>query len=377
VFTPDASHLDYLKLVKEHRRLDALDRQGLTPLKVAVLAEFASQRYCDVLRVLFAKSGFAAEVYEAEYDTIETEAYGAESGLHTFGADVVLLLPSTNALRYRYFQEAEGRTEFADRMAARFESVWRAIGSRSKTLIVQGNYTLPYERQFGSFDWKVPSSFYVQVHRLNEQLAERARATNVLINDIEAVASHVGRAHWCDEKLWTMAKVLCSPEHLPRVAQGAVDVVLSTRGRGVKCLVLDLDNTLWGGIIGDDGLDGIAIGPFGDGEPFYRLQLFMREMKRRGLILCVASKNDHDVAMRVFREHPEMVLREEDIAVFMANWGPKVESIKAIRDVLNIGLDSMVFVDDNPFERNMVRQYLPDHRPRAPRGGSRLRPCAL
>jgi FkbH-like protein len=128
----------------------------------------------------------------------------------------------------------------------------------------------------------------------------------------------------------------------------------------VKCLILDLDNTLWGGIIGDDGLDGIAIGPFGDGEAFYRLQLFIREMKRRGVILCVASKNTHEVAIRVFREHPEMVLREEDIAVFMINWQPKVEGIKAIQEILNIGFDSMVFVDDNPFERNMVRQYLPD-----------------
>ncbi len=357
MFTADASHLDYFKLVREHKRLDTT---GLKKLKVAVLAEFASQKYCQVLRVLFAKSGIDAVLYEAEYDTIELEALNAQSGLYAFAPDVVLILPSTNALRYKYHQEQGSRAEWADAIAARFENVWKTIASRTKATIVQGNFAMPYERQFGSFDWKVPSSFYVQVHRLDAKLAELARATNVLIDDIDAVASHVGRATWCDEKLWTMGKALCSLEHLPRVAQSAIDVVMSTRGKGVKCLVLDLDNTLWGGIIGDDGLDGIQIGPFGDGEPFYRLQLFLREMKRRGIVLCVASKNEHDTALRVFREHPEMVLREEDIAVFMVNWKPKVDSIKAIQEVLNIGFDSMVFLDDNPFERNIVRQYLPD-----------------
>ena len=357
MFTPDASHLDYFRLVREHKRLDTT---GLPSLKVAILADFASQKYAEVLRVLFAKNRIDAVLYQAEYDTVELEAFNPGSGLYAFGPDVVLILPSTNALRYKYFQEEDGRLDFAERTAARFADVWRAIGERTKATIIQGNYAMPYERQFGNFDWKVPSSFYVQAHRLNAALADRAASSSVLVNDIESIASHVGRQTWCDEKLWTMAKALCSLEHLPRVAQNTVDIVLSTRGRGVKCLVLDLDNTLWGGIIGDDGMDGIAIGPFGDGEPFYRLQLFLREMKRRGLVLCVASKNNHDTAMAVFREHPEMVLREDDIAVFMANWEPKVDNIKAIQDVLNIGLDSMVFLDDNPFERNMVRQYLPD-----------------
>lgn len=357
MLTADASHLDYLALVKENRRLDAT---GKTKIKIAVLAEFASQKYCEMLRVLFARSGFDAQIHEAEYDTIELEALNPESGLYAFEPDVVLLVPSTNSLRYKYFQEADGRAEFGDRVAARFENVWKAIAARTKAQIVQGNYAMPYERQFGNFDWKVPHSFYAQVHRLNGRLAELARGTNVLIDDIDSIASHVGRATWCEERLWTIAKALCTPAHLPRVAQNTVDVVLSTRGRGIKCLILDLDNTLWGGIIGDDGIDGIQIGPFGDGEPFYRLQLFLREMKRRGIILCVASKNTHDVALKVFREHPEMVLREEDIAVFMVNWEPKVEGIKAIKEVLNIGFDSIAFLDDNPFERNMVRQYLPD-----------------
>ncbi|MFN8640372.1 MAG: HAD-IIIC family phosphatase [Candidatus Binatia bacterium] len=136
-------------------------------------------------------------------------------------------------------------------------------------------------------------------------------------------------------------------------------MVLAGLGHVVKCLVLDLDNTLWGGVVGDDGVEGIAIGPYGDGEPFHRFQFYLRELKRRGIILAVCSKNDHDTALAPFRSHPEMVLREEDIAVFVANWDPKPDNIRLIRERLNIGFDSMVFLDDNPFERTLVRDTLP------------------
>ena len=134
---------------------------------------------------------------------------------------------------------------------------------------------------------------------------------------------------------------------------------IATLGHAVKCLVLDLDNTLWGGVVADDGIEGIAIGPTGEGEPFHRFQQYLRELKRRGLLLSVCSKNDPETALRPFREHSDMVLREDDFAVFIANWQPKVDNLRAIQQALNIGLDSMVFLDDSPFERDMVRQYLP------------------
>ncbi|HEY8074192.1 MAG TPA: HAD-IIIC family phosphatase, partial [Labilithrix sp.] len=346
---------DYFRLVREHKRLDT---KGLPPIRIAVLAEFASQSYCQILRVLMAHAGWGAQIYEAEYGAIEVEALDAQSGLYAFAPEIVLVLPTTNALRFRYLQSADARESFAEREAQRFVDVWTAIGSRAQ--IIQGNWAPPYERQLGSFDWKVPTSLYAQVHRLNEAIAERARAATVLVDDISAVAQHVGLATWCDEKLWTMAKALCSLEHLPRVVASAVDVVLATRGRGIKCVVCDLDNTLWGGVVGDDGLEGIRIGPTGEGEAFFRLQLYLRELRRRGVLLAVASKNDPELARRVFREHPEMVLREEDIAVFMVSWDPKPDSLRAIKETLGIGFDAIAFLDDNPFERNMVRQYLPD-----------------
>ena len=128
----------------------------------------------------------------------------------------------------------------------------------------------------------------------------------------------------------------------------------------MKCVVLDLDNTLWGGVIGDDGLEGIALGEFDEGEAFVGFQKFIRELKRRGIILAVVSKNEHANAVLPFREHPHMALKEEDISVFVANWDNKADNIRLIQKTLNIGFDSLVFLDDNPFERNIVREFLPE-----------------
>jgi FkbH-like protein len=148
-------------------------------------------------------------------------------------------------------------------------------------------------------------------------------------------------------------------DFIPSVAKAVVDVVQAIRGNAKKCLILDLDNTLWGGVIGDDGIENIQIGELGMGHAFDDLQRWARELKNRGIILAVCSKNEDETARKPFRDHPDMVLRLEDIAVFVANWNNKVDNIKYIQSVLNIGFDSMVFVDDNPFERNLVRELLP------------------
>jgi FkbH-like protein len=160
--------------------------------------------------------------------------------------------------------------------------------------------------------------------------------------------------------MWTIAKAPCALEHLPHLVQALVDLIAAQRGAAVKCLVLDLDNTLWGGIIGDDGLEGIRLGHLGDGEAFSAFQAFLKQLQQRGILLAVCSKNERETALLPFQRHPEMVLREDDIAVFVANWENKADNIRAIAARLNIGLDSIVFIDDNPFERNLVRDLVPE-----------------
>jgi FkbH-like protein len=153
--------------------------------------------------------------------------------------------------------------------------------------------------------------------------------------------------------------MVLSTDALPKIAASTVDIIATINGKLRKCLILDLDNTTWGGVIGDDGLENIQVGGLGIGKAFTEFQLWAKKLKNRGVILAVCSKNTESVAREPFEKHPDMVLRMEDIAVFVANWDTKVDNIRHIQSVLNIGFDSMVFLDDNPFERNIVRENIP------------------
>jgi FkbH-like protein len=198
------------------------------------------------------------------------------------------------------------------------------------------------------------------VAEANRLLLEKIKRTAPChLNDVAFLAARTGLETWADERLWAHSKYLCAAANFPDVTASVVGIVRVTRGRLIKCLVLDLDNTLWGGVIGDDGVDGIELGGMGAGESFERFQRYLLQLKNRGLLLAVCSKNNEDAARAPFQKHSAMVLKESDIAVFVANWNAKSANLEHIAKVLNIGLDSLVFVDDSPFERNEVRAALP------------------
>ena len=355
------SHLpDYSSLVRASRSLDTSLLKA--KFRLALLSDAATQQLVPLLKVLFHRIGFDAEIYQGAFGAFQLETLNPDSGLHRFQPDAVALLHSTQALRADFFSRSGGNTAaFLQSRLAEILANWDALQSRGSATILQSTFVMPFERAFGNYDVQTEASLTAVCHSLNASVAARAGARpGVLINDVEAVASWHGRRNWFDDRLWDMAKTFCSPELLPAVAKNIVDIAASTRGRVVKCVVLDLDNTLWGGVIGDDGLDGISLSAHGDGEAFHRFQSFLKELSRRGIILAVASKNEMNAALLPFLKHPDMVLRREDIAVFKADWNDKASNIRAIRDVLNIGLDSMVFLDDNPFERDLVRGVLPE-----------------
>lgn len=357
--TPDASHLDYRTLLRASRRLDL--SACTTERRIAVLSDAAVPQLPPLLRVLFAARGVRAEVHLAEYDAVALEVFDRGSALYAFAPDTIVLLSSPQALRIAYWREAEGRERFAERVTQELAALWDTLRERTPALILQSNFPPPYERQFGNFDHLLPHTLLAQASRLNLLVADAARRrSNVLVNDVAGLATRIGLRHWFDERLWTLAKAYCSLEHLPLVAQNVVDLVSAANGALVKCVVTDLDDTLWHGVVGDDGVAALEMDPFGHGEPHHRLQQYLRELKRRGIVLAVCSKNDRATALEAFRTHPDMVLREDDVAVFVANWGPKPDNLRQIRDTLNIGLDAIVFLDDNPFERRLVRETLPE-----------------
>lgn len=351
--------LDYFSLIKEARALKS--PPDSKPTRIALLSDAATQQLVPILRALFHRNYVAVEIYEGAFDAIELEAYNPNSAFYQFQPEIVVILNAVQSLRSRFYGRTGDELGWFAAEQQRTICIWDKMRENSTALVIQSNFVLPLERFFGNFDQKIEPSFYSLVQKLNTHIArEAASRRNVLINDVESLASWVGRSSWFDERLWNHAKTFCALDHLPRIGRNIVDIVMTTKGRGVKCVVLDLDNTLWGGVVGDEGPLGIQISAHGEGEAFYHFQCYLRELKRRGILLAVCSKNDRHNAIRPFHENPGMVLKFDDITAFVANWNNKAENIRTIREALNIGLESLVFLDDNPFERNLVRELVPE-----------------
>ena len=350
--------LDYFALSKEAKALKISSAAKV--IRIALLADCATQHLATIMRAIAARNGVQAELYEGNYDGVDLEILDPNSALYAFTPQYVVILLSSEKLKARLYASGDRRT-FADETVGRLENLWGAFRAHSQATIIQSTFVLPSERAFGNYELKVADSVGSIFTEINYRLAVKARETkNVLLNDVDFLAAAIGRAQWLDARMWNMAKTPCRLEHVPLLAQSLLDTMFAASGLMVKCVVLDLDNTLWGGVIGDDGLEGIALGEFDEGEAFVGFQRFIRELKRRGIILAVVSKNEHANAVLPFREHPHMVLKEEDISVFVANWDNKADNIRLIQKTLNIGFDSLVFLDDNPFERNIVREFLPE-----------------
>ena len=258
----------------------------------------------------------------------------------------------------------ETEVEVEDRVRRemdRFESLWKKIHTELGALIIQNNFDLPSLRPLGNLE---TSELFGRVNflmRLNAEFASFARNNSrFLINDILYLSAQVGLADWFGPSYWYNFHMALSPTATVAMARNFAGIVKSVYGKSKKCLVLDLDNTLWGGIIGDDGMQNLVLGQEHPvGEAFLDFQRYVKELHRRGVILAVCSKNDAENAKEGF-SHPDTILKLQDFDSFKANWNPKPENIREIASELNIGLDSIVFVDDNPAERALVADQLPE-----------------
>ncbi|HEY2341528.1 MAG TPA: HAD-IIIC family phosphatase, partial [Chthoniobacteraceae bacterium] len=352
----------YLDLVKAANRLTTND-QSLPVLRLAILGDHATQQLARVIRAALHQRGVWAEIYEAEYDSLQAEILNPESGLYAFAPDYVWLsLCSQQYMRRHGNTPAEELADLPARWAGEVAGLVKALAAKRSQIIIN-NLAPLRERLFGNYAVRTASSPYGSALEANRALAAAAgSASQCYINDVAYLASRSGLESWYDDRWWIHSKYPCAPEHFAAIAESAASIIMATRGKLTKVVALDLDNTLWGGVIGDDGLEGIEIGGMGAGEAFEEFQRYLLRLKQRGLILAICSKNDEANARLPFREHPAMVLKETDIAAFVANWSPKSENLRRIARLLNLGLDSIVFVDDSPFERNEVRMAVPEVR---------------
>ena len=336
------------------------DMSALPGCKVAILGDCATQHIAMALKGWGYEAGLRFEVLDTDYNQIDAQTMDPASEVYTFQPAWCVIANCTDKLYENYCDfPAADRKNFAEVMRDRLIVVWQRLANHCACRILQFNFPAWDDRIFGDFGAKTPDSFAFQLRKLNYLLAESAAAyKNVFLVDLDGLQSRQGESQVRDSKMYCIAKMPFRTDFLPHLAKHITDLILAASGSFKKCVVLDLDNTLWGGVIGDDGLDGIQIGELGLGHAFSAFQMWLKELKNRGIILCVCSKNNEDTAKEPFEKHPEMVLRLEDISVFVANWEDKAGNIRYIQQTLNIGMDSLVFLDDNPFEREVVRSLI-------------------
>ena len=340
------------------RRLAA--RPHLRAVRVAVLGGGTANEVADVLELYLLDSGFLPTLYQAEYGRFYVDAVHSPEALIAFAPDLVYLqtsvrdiqaFPAVNATEDELVQYVAAELE-------RFRQVWTSLAEKLNCTVLQNNFELPQHAILGNLDATLPGGHTRFVQELNRAFALSANG-RLLIQDVQSIAARIGLDRWFDPERWFAYKLHTTPEGSNALAQSLAALVRGIYGKARKVLVLDLDNTLWGGVIGDDGVDKIALGretPLA--EAYTAFQEYCLSLRNRGILLAVCSKNNEEIARQGF-EHPDSILKLEHFSSFKANWDPKHQNIEAIANELNLGADSFVFADDNPAERAIVEGQVP------------------
>ena len=332
------------------------------PVRLAVLASSTAAHLVAGLRVAALRHQIWLTVYVCGYGQHFQELMDSSSGLHRFRPDAVLFALDAQHL-LAGFDSGDEAADVERRFAALVKQIagaWRRAAETLGVAVLQQTVLPVFPALLGSNEQRLPGSPSRLVDRLNAALRQEADIAGVELVALDAMAARDGLRAWHDPALWHRAKQEVHPGAAHVYGDLVARLLAALQGRARKCLVLDLDNTLWGGVIGDDGIENIVLGPgHALGEAFAGFQRHVAALAGRGVILAVCSKNDEVNAWAPFDRHPDMLLKRENIACLVANWSDKAANLRAISERLRIGLDSIVFVDDNPFERNIVRRELP------------------
>ncbi len=346
--------------LKRYAKQSATD---FSQIKLAILGDSATQQLAVACKGEGIRRNFDLQVFDADYDQMDALTIDVNSALYAFAPDYILLYFCTEKclLRYQAVAVAEKHT-FADLECHRICTLLNRIASHCNAKILLCDFPVMDDGVFGNYALRTAVSFPYQLRQLNAKLDAciANQHPNVYPIALSAIQAQIGSAAFSDVRMWHLAKFAMRNEALPYAAAAILDVISAVQGRIKKCIVLDLDHTLWGGVIGDDGMDGIELGELGAGPAFVALQRWLKALQQRGVLLAVCSKNQEEIAKEPFLHHPDMVLRLTDIAMFVANWEDKASNIRQIQKTLNIGMDSIVFLDDNPFERALVAGMLPE-----------------
>jgi FkbH-like protein len=350
-----------MKTFSELKKNLRKDFTGLKTIKVAILGDTATQFLTQALKGLGFDNGFNLDIWEADFNQIERQVLDFSSELYEFNPELVIVFQSSHKLLGKYNKNKPDQlTLFASNELQSIENIFFNLTKNHNSKVIFYNYTEIDDSIFGNYANKTESSFLFQLRKLNyELMVSASKNPNLYLCDLSSIQNKVGKVNLFQPSVYINTEMVLSIDVLPKVASITIDLINTLSGKFKKCVILDLDNTTWGGIIGDDGIENIQIGSLGIGKAFSEFQYWIKKLKNRGIIVAVCSKNNESVAKEPFEKHPDMVLHLEDISVFIANWENKADNIRQIQGILNIGFDSMVFLDDNPFERNIVRENIP------------------
>ena len=336
-------------------------QRGLTQIRLLVLSASTASHLSDALIGTAIRFKFLLEVVLAEYEEPEPWIERNSRALNERPPDFVLLASDHRMLKLAStIGDDDAAARIIEAAIGRIAHIAEVAGAATgRPVILQTLADDPDVIQF-NLDLGLPGSPRFQTNEFNRRLAQQAQQQSLLLLDVNALASLVGTSQWSAGRYWYAAKYPFAASMIPLYADHVMRILGAQMGRSRRVLVMDLDNTMWGGVVGDDGIEGLALGsgsPLGD--VYSALQRMALSLKQRGIILCVSSKNDEAIALDAFRNHPEMILKEDDIVAFRVNWDDKAANIKAIAGAIDLGLDSFVFLDDNPAERKRVREALP------------------
>ncbi|OGZ95127.1 MAG: hypothetical protein A2633_06360 [Candidatus Sungbacteria bacterium RIFCSPHIGHO2_01_FULL_47_32] len=332
--------------------------------RLAILSNFTTRGLPECLLVKSFLRTMYIDVYEGAYGQWRQEVMGSD--LYDFKPDVIFILLDSFGIEHDLFHShhAEGKSKISNALGEHFtelKNVIRMLKEKTDAKIVVGNVPIYWKSILGVADAKSDFSLKRAVMKANVEFEEHyVNDQRVFVFDFDGWFGHIGKDKFWYDKFFFLADMKIAPEALPMLADELTSYLIPFFMRSKKCLVLDLDNTLWGGIIGEDGIEKIALAPYGKGQPFYLFQKLILGLYQKGVILAINSKNNEEDVTNVLKNHPHMLLKEHHFASIKSNWHDKVSNLREIAKELNIGIDSLVFIDDDEANRALVEELLPE-----------------
>lgn len=365
MFEQEIDNLKLSELVKQVRNLDAMS--GVYPsINIAFLRNITIDTIIPFFKFLCYKENFKANIYMSDYDTVMQDVMDGNSLLYKHNPEIVVIclkietLAEKLVMNFSQLSQADVNEEVV-RVINFINKVLTEIRQKSNAMILINNFETPLYPSFGIYDYQDKTKHINTFREMNFSLLDTVRKfDSVYVVDVDVLRALAGYNNYIDHRYWHIGKAPYTREASKMFAKEYIKFVRAFKGKSRKCLILDCDNTLWGGVIGEDGMGKIEIGKSYPGSGYREFQQAILNLYNRGIMLAICSKNNEQDVLEVFDKHPEMILRKEHFIVMKINWNDKATNIKEISHELNIGLDSLVFIDDSDFEINMVKQIIPE-----------------